>query len=562
MEKRGSRGMERIFLGIDVGTNSVRVGAFDGRRRLRGKGEHPITIWRPRPDFVEQSSEEIWKATGKATRACLKGGEIDSAWVRGISFDATCSLVALRNGFEPITVSPTKRQDQNVIVWMDHRAIRQAEVINETGHEVLKYVGGRISPEMEPPKLMWIKENSKDTWKDAKKFMDLADYMVYRATGNDVRSLCTTVCKWTYLGHEGTSGKYRIDFFEQIGIPDLFGRERVPLVAHPMGVAAGELTRSAAEELGLPRGIPVGVGIIDAHAGGIGALGCVFEDSETGENPFDHAIALIGGTSSCLMAVSPSPRFINGIWGPYYGAMIPGMWLNEGGQSATGSLIDLVIRNNSSHTGISKDARAKGVDIYTFLNSRVEKIKMEGGLRIVRDLHVLPYHHGNRSPRADPSARGMVSGLTLSDTPEDVALWYYATIQAIAYGTRHIIQAMNAKGYQIDRIHFCGGHLKNRLFIQEHADITGCEVIIPKEPEAVLLGTAILGAAAAGEFSDVLEGMRSMCRVGRVVHPNPSTSAFHEAKFEIFKEMYDFQKKIREKMENVETGQRTSSPSR
>ncbi len=126
--------MERIFLGIDIGTNSVRVGAFDRHGRLRGKGEHPIRIWRPRPEFAEQSSQDIWKATGKATHACLRTGGIDFKSVRGISFDATCSLVALSDGFEPITVSPTKRQNQNIIVWMDHRAIRQAETINETGH--------------------------------------------------------------------------------------------------------------------------------------------------------------------------------------------------------------------------------------------------------------------------------------------------------------------------------------------------------------------------------------------------------------------------------------------
>ena len=546
--------MKKIFLGIDVGTNSVRVGAFDQKGKLRGKGEHPIRIWRPKPDFVEQSSEDIWRATGKATRSCLASREIDPGTVTGISFDATCSLVALGEGVEPITVSPTGRKTQNVIVWMDHRAIGQAEAINETGHEVLRYVGGRISPEMEPPKLMWLKEKVPDTWKRAGKFMDLADYMVYRASGNDARSLCTTVCKWTYLGHEGTSGRYRMDFFEQIGIADLFDRQRVPLEARPPGTPIGELTETAAEELGLRNGISVGVGIIDAHAGGIGSLGSLLDDAEVGENPFDSAIALIGGTSSCHMAVSQSPRFISGVWGPYYGAMIPGMWLNEGGQSATGSLIDLVIKNNSSYAGIARAARAQVDDIYAFLNSRVGEIKRARGPDIARDLHVLPYHHGNRSPRADPSARGMMSGLTLSSSPDDVALWYYATLQAIAYGTRHIIEAMNAQGYSIKRIYLCGGHLKNQLFIQEHADITGCEVIIPEEPEAVLLGAAILGAVAAGEFSGVLQGMRSMCRISRIIHPDTSTSAFHEAKFGIFKQMYDFQMNIRDTMNKVKLG--------
>ena len=543
--------MEKIFLGIDVGTGSVRVGAFNRLGKMRGKGEHPIQIWKPRPEFVEQSSEDIWKATAKATRACLRSGKIDPKSVSGISFDATCSLVALGDGFTPVTVSPTRKANQNIIVWMDHRAMEEADRINRTGHEVLRYVGGKVSPEMEPPKLLWIKEHLKETWKKTKKFLDLADYMVYRASGNDMRSLCTTVCKWTYLGHEETSGRYRLDFFKQIGIPDLFDRERVPCRSYPMGLNTGGLTKKAAKELGLTEGTPVGVGIIDAHAGGIGSLGSVLKGTRPEENPFEHSIALIGGTSSCHMAVSREPRFIHGVWGPYYGAMIPGMWLNEGGQSATGSLIDLVIRNNGSYLDTSKAARSEGTDVYTFLNQRIERMKKQRGLEPVRHLHVLPYFHGNRSPRADPYAKGMVSGLTLSATPEDVAVLYHATVQSIAYGTRHIIEAMNETGYAIRKIHLTGGHIKNRLFIQEHADITGCEIVLPKEPEAVLLGTAILGAVASGEFSDIFEGMKSMCQTAKSISPNPSTAAFHQAKYEIFKEMYEFQRKMHDKMNTM-----------
>ena len=546
--------MEKIFLGIDIGTGSVRVGAFNRAGKMRGKGEHPIQIWRPRPEFVEQSSEDIWEATARAARACLRSGKIDPKSVRGLSFDATCSLVALGEDFAPVTISPTKKVNQNIIVWMDHRAIEQADRINRTGHEVLGYVGGKVSPEMEPPKLLWIKEHLKETWNRTKKFLDLADYMVYRASGNDMRSLCTTVCKWTYLGHEDANGKYRLDFFDQIGIPDLFERERVPFRSYPMGLSAGGLTKKAAKELGLLEGTPVGVGIIDAHAGGIGSLGSILKDTRPHENPFEHSIALIGGTSSCHMAVSREPRFISGVWGPYYGAMIPGMWLNEGGQSATGSLIDLVIRDNSSHLDISKAARIEGTDIYSFLNQRVERMKKQRGLEGVRHLHVLPYFHGNRSPRADPYAKGMVSGLTLSATPEDVTLLYHATVQAIAYGTRHILEAMNEKGYAIQKIQLTGGHIKNRLFVQEHADITGCEVVLPKEPEAVLLGTAILGAVAAGEFSDITRGMTSMCQAAKSISPNLSTAAFHQTKYEIFKEMYEFQKKMNDQMNAVKKG--------
>ena len=539
--------MEKIFLGIDVGTGSVRAGAFNRNGRLKAKAEHPIKIWKPKPGFVEQSSEDIWRAASKAIGQCLLNGNIPAKSVKGISFDATCSLVALGDGLEPVTVSPTNKKNQNIIVWMDHRAIQQADRINATDHEVLKYVGEKISPEMESPKLLWIRENLKRSWKQAKKFMDLADYMVFRASGSDKRSLCTSVCKWTYLGHEGLSGGYRLDFFKEIGLPDLFDRNLVPQSVFPMGFNAGGLTREASRELGLAQGTPVGVGIIDAHAGGIGSLSTGSTDSDS----FEQSLALIGGTSSCHMAVSLLPKFIPGIWGPYYGAMIPGMWLNEGGQSATGSLIDYVIRNNSSFGKIASSAKTAGVDPYTFLNREISLLKKKDGLKIVSDLHVLPYHHGNRSPRADSRATGMVSGLTLGETVKEAALIYYATLQAIAYGTKHIIESMNKKGYHINKINLSGGHLKNNLLIQETADITGCEIILPGEPEAVLLGTAILGAVATGEYSTISDGIKAMCHRAKIIQPDNGNFAFHTAKYGIFKEMYEFQKISKEKMKNL-----------
>jgi ribulose kinase len=148
-------------------------------------------------------------------------------------------------------------------------------------------------------------------------------------------------------------------------------------------------------------------------------------------------------------------------------------------------------------------------------------------------------------------ARGMVSGLTLNSTVEEVSLWYGATLQAIAYGTRHIVEAMNAKGYNISQIYMCGGHLKNDLFIQEHADVTDCDMVIPKEPEAVLLGSAILSAVAAGEYPDVVSAMRAMSGVDKIYRPNPATADFHNEKYAVYKELFKFQNRIHKRMEAV-----------
>src|SRR5262249_7547531 len=144
------------------------------------------------------------------------------AAIGGIGFDATCSLVLLDAHDLPVSASATGRDEWNVIVWMDHRALEQAARINALGHAVLRYVGGVISPEMQTPKLLWLKEELPASFARAARFLDLPDFLTYRATGVDIRSLCTTTCKWTYLAHaaDGSSRAQGWDdsYFQAIGL--------------------------------------------------------------------------------------------------------------------------------------------------------------------------------------------------------------------------------------------------------------------------------------------------------------------------------------------------------
>jgi len=536
------------FLGIDVGTGSVRAAIFDASGRRLGLGVSPIQIFRPAEDFVEQSSDDIWQACGRAVRQALADANGEAGGIAGIGFDATCSLVALDAGDRPVTVSPSGRDEQNVIVWMDHRAIDEAATINATPHDVLKYVGGTISPEMETPKMLWLKKHLPKSWARVARLLDLPDFLSYRATGVDTRSLCTTVCKWTYLGHEGTSGRWDHEFFGRVGLGDLAdaGFAKIGKLVRPMGEKIGGLTPSAAAELGLAPGTPVGVSIIDAHAGGLGLLGIPVGGIAPTEASLEERVALIGGTSTCHMAVSVEPKFVPGVWGPYWSAMVPGMWLTEGGQSATGALIDHTIQSHARGKELSDEAKARGTTVYDLLNTRLEELGRRANLAFVgeltRELHVLPDHHGNRSPRADPTLRGMVSGLKLSDTIDSLALLYLATVQAIAHGTRHIIDAMNAKGYSIRTVVACGGDTKNPVFVREHAEATGCPIVIPKEPEAVLLGAAMLGAVASGRYPSLLSAMAAMNEAAALVEPTGGAVArFHDAKHRVFQRMYEDQ---------------------
>jgi FGGY-family pentulose kinase len=298
--------------------------------------------------------------------------------------------------------------------------------------------------------------------------------------------------------------------------------------------------------------LPVSASIIDAHAGGLGVLGGVAKGEELNAGVLNTRLAIIAGTSSCHMGVSAEPRFIRGCWGPYFSAMIPDLWLTEGGQSATGALIDHLIYTHAAFSEAKKEADELQISIFDYLNQRLLKLQKEKELKqralLTTDLHVYPDFHGNRSPKADPELRGMISGLSLQAGIDDLALLYLATIQGIAAQTRQIIAEMNAKGYAIDSLLFCGGGLKNEVFLQEHADITQCEVILPREPEAVLLGSAVLAAVAAKVFPGVLEAMKAMTGIGQVIVPQRSMRAFHERKYEVYRRMYADQIAYRELM--------------
>ncbi|MEW4564550.1 FGGY-family carbohydrate kinase [Bremerella sp. JC770] len=545
------------YIGVDVGTGSARAGVFDSQGAMLASAVQPIETFRPQTDFVEQSSTNIWQAVCQCVREAVTEAAVDVASVRGIGFDATCSLVALDEHGQPVTVSPDGSDNQNVIVWMDHRAKDQAARINQGNYDVLNYVGNVISPEMETPKLLWLKENLPETWRRAKKFFDLPDYLTYRATGNETRSLCSTVCKWTYLGHEDSddqTGRWDDTYFKSIGLGDLVEENfaRIGTTVRPMGEAIGNgLTADAASELGLHEGTAVGVSIIDAHAGGIGMIGATLEGVSPNAEELDRRLALIGGTSSCHMAASQDARFIQGIWGPYYSAMIPGMWLTEGGQSATGALVDFVINHHGATSELHQRAQSSNQSVYQVLNDRLAALAKERRVpaSLTRELHVCPYFHGNRSPWADPSLHGMVTGLSLSATVDDLAVLYLATIQAIAYGTRHIIEVMNGAGYRIDTIFACGGGTKNPVFLREHADITGCRVVLSEEPESVLLGSAMLGAVASGEKNDLLHAMATMSAAKTILDPQKdATSRYHEAKYQVFRKLHDDQLAYRKMM--------------
>lgn len=524
--------MADLVVAVDVGTGSARAGVLDQTGRMLGRASHPIMLGRPQPDWAEHDSEDIWAAVGSAVRGAVAAAAADPAAVRGISFDATCSLVVRDPQGRPVSVSPTDEDRWDTIVWLDHRAIAEAERCTASGHPVLEFIGGVMSPEMETPKLMWLKRHRPASWARAGLFLDLADFLTWKASGSTARSVCTLTCKWTYLAHE--SPGWRQDFFAAMGVPDLVAQGGLPERASPIGQDLGPLTPAAAAHLGLTTACRVGVGLIDAHAGALGVLGAV---ATGGEAALDRRIALIAGTSTCHMALARTPRRVPGVWGPYLGAVLPGWWLNEGGQSATGALLDHVL-------SLHAEGRALGPHGHDAVLARITDLRRQEGQAFARRLQVLPDFHGNRSPLADPHAVGVISGLTLDDSFDSLCRLYFRTAVAIALGTRHILEALNAQGYAIDTLHVAGGHTKNPLLMELYADTTGCAVVAPEEEDAVLLGTGIVAAAACGLHPDLPAAAAAMAREGRVIRPDPARRAGYERDWRAFLLMHEHRRAL------------------
>ncbi|MEQ9813192.1 MAG: FGGY-family carbohydrate kinase [Azospirillaceae bacterium] len=517
--------MNDLVVAVDVGTGSARAGLFTIGGEMIGRAERPIHMNRPRPNFAEHDSADIWRAVCAAVREVMSLAGRPPAAVRGISFDATCSLVVRARDGSPLPVSPGGEPRFDTIAWLDHRAMDEAEACTQTGHRVLDYVGGVMSPEMEIPKLMWLKRHAPETWAAAGLFLDLTDYLTWMASGSTARSQCTLTCKWTYLGHEDVG--WQGDFLGEVGLEDLLERGGLPERASPVAADLGALAPEAAEALGLTTACRIGAGLIDAHAGVLGVLG----GKLAGEGAARH-MGLIAGTSSCVMALSPVPRPTPGIWGPYYGAVLPDLWLNEGGQSATGALLDHIIRWHSAGGEPSAAMHQKIVE-------RVMEMEGEEGDAFARRLHVLPDFHGNRSPLADPHALGVISGLGLDDSFDSLCRLYWRTAVGIALGVRHILETLNDRGFEIDTLHVTGGHTRNPLLMALYADATQCDVVVPETLDAVLLGTAMVAATAAGAFANLREAAARMGSDGEVRRPDRDKAARFDRDYRIFLRMHE-----------------------
>ncbi|QPC95553.1 FGGY-family carbohydrate kinase [Mesorhizobium sp. INR15] len=524
--------MPSHFLGIDVGTGSARAGVFDSDGTMLASAKRDIALFIEPGEIAEQSSEDIWHAVCASVREAVAKSGLGPCDIAGIGFDATCSLVVVGQGGVPLAVGRSGNSQRNIIVWMDHRARDQAQRINAGKHAVLDYVGGAISPEMETPKLLWLSENMPESFAAAEHFFDLTDYLTWRSTGSLARSICTVTCKWTYLGHER---RWDEAYFRAIGLGALaeegFARIGTEIVEGGTALAGG-LTGDAAADFGLLPGTPVAAGLIDAHAGGVGTVG-----GKGDAGTLQSRMAYVFGTSACTMASTSEPAFVPGVWGPYFSSMVPGLWLSEGGQSAAGAAIDHLVSFHPATDEAASHAKAQGVSLAAWLGQQAaeQSADLSSAAHLADGLHVVPEFLGNRSPFADPEAKGLIAGLGMDTSLDSLVALYVAGLCGLGYGVRQIVAAMAEKNLAIDTIVVSGGAAQSELVRQLLADTTGLTVAGSTSPEPVLLGSAMLGAVAAGHYPDLISAMTGMSTMGQIYRPaGGSPEALHDRRFAAF----------------------------
>ncbi len=514
---RGERRPPYI-LAIDAGTEAIKAGLFDlhGQRVAMGSRSYPTYF--PAPGWAEQDPADWWAGLVGAVQDCLRAANVAPGDIAGISADATtCTLMPLDPVGQPLG---------RALLWMDVRAATQAQRIFATGDSALRYCLAGANAEWMPPKMLWLKENEPERYAATATLIEFTDWIAYRLTGRLTLNLDTVTQRWFY---HTPSGGWPLDFFTAIGLPDLAAK--FPADILPLGASVDGLSEEAANALGLRPGIPVAAGGGDAFVGLLG---------QGVTQPGDLGVVM--GSSNVLSALSVKELHFPGVFGSFPDAIIPGLNLVEGGQVSTGSVLAWFKRNFGA--GAAADAAARGVSVYQLLDEEAAQVPpgAEG-------LIVLDYFQGNRTPHTDSTARGAIWGLSLQSGRAQV---FRALMEGIAYGMEDILQTFRTHGFLVERIIASGGATHSPLFMQIYADVCGQPLQVTREPEASLLGSAVVAAVGAGLHPDLATAAQQMVAIERQFTPDPQRHAeyafFVRQYQDTYRQLRDLMRKMNERL--------------
>jgi L-ribulokinase len=477
------------------------------------------------PDWALQVPSDYLDVLRTAVPEALAHAGVAPEQVIGIGTDFTaCTVLPVLADGTPLCELPeyTARPHAYVKLWRHHAAQGQAERINalaaELGEPWLERYGGKISSEWEFAKALQVLEEDPEIYHRTERWLEAADWIVWRLCGTYVRNACTAGYKGQYQ-----DGAYPSPDYLAALHPDFAGfvTDKLDQPIGQLGDAAGRLTAEAAAWTGLPEGIPVCVGNVDAHVTAPAAAAV-----EPGQ------MVAIMGTSTCHVMSSDQQATVPGMCGVVDGGILPGLWGYEAGQSGVGDIFAWWVRTGFP-AAYAERAAAAGQTPHEYLTALAAPQQVgEHGLL------ALDWHSGNRSVLVDHDLSGLIVGQTLATRPEDV---YRALLEATAFGTRTIIDAFETAGVPVKELIIAGGLTKNALLMQIYADVTRRPLSIIGSAQGPALGAAMHAAVAAGAYPDIRAAAQAMGKVERGVYlPDPDRAAAYERLYAEYRVLHDY----------------------
>ncbi|MCR6483929.1 ribulokinase [Amycolatopsis sp. OK19-0408] len=516
---------EPLTVGVDFGTLSGRavvVRVADGAELGSAVFEYPHGVLDETlpatgralpPDWALQVPADYVGVLRTAVPAALTAAGADPADVIGIATDFTaCTMVPTTADGTPLCELPEFAGDPHAYVklWKHHSAQPQADRVNELartrGEKWLPRYGGLISSEWEFAKALQLFEEAPEIYAAMRHWVEAADWIVWQLTGVYVRNACTA-------GYKGIlqDGQYPSrDFLHELAPGfESFVADKLEHPLGQLGARAGSLSAEAAGWTGLPEGIAVAVGNVDAHVTAPAANAV-----EPGQ------MVAIMGTSTCHVMNGAELHEVPGMCGVVDGGIVAGLWGYEAGQSGVGDIFGWFAEHfaDVGHEQLTRLAAQQEIG--------------EHGLV------ALDWHSGNRSVLVDHELSGVIVGQTLATRAEDV---YRALLEATAFGTRKIIETFDAAGVPVTELIIAGGLVKNALLMQIYADVTNLPLSVIGSDQGPALGSAIHAAVAAGAYPDIRAAAAAMGSVQRAVYqPVPAHVVAYDELYAEYTTLHDY----------------------
>jgi len=489
------------------------------------------------PAWALQDPQDYVDVLRHAVPDAVKDAGIDPASVVGVGTDFTaCTILPTTADGTPLCQLDEFRDRPHAYVklWKHHAAQPQADRVTEVAAEReelwLGRYGGRISSEWAFAKALQVLEEDPDIYNRMDRWIEASDWIIWQLCGEEVRNACAAGYKAMYQGGSYPSKAYFAALDPRF---EDFASDKLAASLADLGTRAGSLTSQAAEWTGLPEGIAVAVGNVDAH---------VTVPAARAVSP--GQMLAVMGTSTCHVMVGDHLAEVPGMCGAVRGGLIPDHWGYEAGQSGVGDIFAWFV-DNAVPPAYHDQARERGIGIHEYLTSLAAQQQVgEHGLV------ALDWFNGNRSVLVDAELSGVLVGATLSTRPEDT---YRALIEATAFGTRKIIDTFDEAGVAVNEFVAAGGLLGNPVLMQIYSDVINRPISVLDSAQGPALGSAIYASVAAGVHPDVKAAAAEMgkCRE-RAYVPDAGRAQTYDSLYRIYSRLHDwFGRESRELMREL-----------